>query len=379
MPGTIYLHIGHAKTGTSAIQTALVRNRSLLARHGLLYPQARSDSDAEKGIVTSGNGRALRSVLWSPEAFDKISANKRLQERSAGMLRNIVWARSAAAADSARSRLEDFLASNVQNSLIYSSEGFAELSSQALKSLCEIFQRFGFRVKVIYYVRHLLDFALSQYSEQLKRHASTHEIADFIANYRSTYVRVVERFAEVVGKDNIIMRLYDNERANLVTGFFSILSEQEGTTIKGDLIDVEKDVLNRSLTFSEMQIMLQVNKHLENQPTVNARKISRAVSDSIVRSVNQQDTTEIVITPEDMAMVEQNNRHVLEYVNRFVNGAFELKLKSDKVKIGPRARPEPGNHLYQAAIAALMREIVNEREGLGSATKGNGRRLNASM
>ena len=63
-PTTVYLHIGAPKTGTSAIQVALARNRAILAQHNVIYPEAPSDKLALDGHINSGNSDLLHLLLW---------------------------------------------------------------------------------------------------------------------------------------------------------------------------------------------------------------------------------------------------------------------------------------------------------------------------
>ena len=55
----IVLHIGATKTGTSAIQSAMVQNRAALLAQGILVPESRREDKAEEGRVTGGNCRPI--------------------------------------------------------------------------------------------------------------------------------------------------------------------------------------------------------------------------------------------------------------------------------------------------------------------------------
>ncbi len=56
------LHIGSTKTGSSAIQSGLVRHRDQLRKRGYCYVSSKADEKAEKGFVTAGNSRKLLNV-----------------------------------------------------------------------------------------------------------------------------------------------------------------------------------------------------------------------------------------------------------------------------------------------------------------------------
>ena len=55
----LILHIGHRKTGSSAIQSWLAVNGASLGGAGFAYPEHASFSEAQKGRVTQGNGRLI--------------------------------------------------------------------------------------------------------------------------------------------------------------------------------------------------------------------------------------------------------------------------------------------------------------------------------
>jgi len=49
------LHIGHGKTGTSALQSFLALNENLLLEYGICYPKNYTFDAAKKGYISSGN------------------------------------------------------------------------------------------------------------------------------------------------------------------------------------------------------------------------------------------------------------------------------------------------------------------------------------
>ncbi len=51
----VILHVGHGKTGSSALQSSLVLSSEALAKAGIFYPPSLSDARAMKGEVSSGN------------------------------------------------------------------------------------------------------------------------------------------------------------------------------------------------------------------------------------------------------------------------------------------------------------------------------------
>ena len=55
----LFLHIGHPKTGTSALQVFLAQNREILLQHNLDYPPIGKYEEAFEGGIAAGNGRDI--------------------------------------------------------------------------------------------------------------------------------------------------------------------------------------------------------------------------------------------------------------------------------------------------------------------------------
>src|SRR5215216_2953776 len=83
MAGSLILHIGATETGTSAIQSALARNRATLLANGVYYPEYDADEKAQAGRVTGGNGAIFRALYAEYEASPQKALKKfeaRLQQ-----------------------------------------------------------------------------------------------------------------------------------------------------------------------------------------------------------------------------------------------------------------------------------------------------------
>lgn len=365
MPGTVYLHIGSGKTGTSAIQVALVRNRSLLLRHGLVYPESKEDSRARMGMTTTGNGEALSGVIW---CGDKNPSGKVRQTR--------IWAANAYDAQSKQARLTEFFKDNANCSFVYSSEELGLLPPNALTLLFEIFHKSSLRVKVIYYVRHIMDHALSAHNQAVKGKVYRHSFLHFLGNYRSRFANVIENFSNVVGKSNVILRLYETERSDLVGRFLNLLLEQEGLqSLEPLILQGQQESVNRSLTPEELEIMLSINNLLRTGGHEAARRIGKRISSHITGSVRPSDYRKMV-SAEEMRLIKQNHQDVLKVVNDFAAGNFELKFKSDDIVVGTRPSPteSTASTIYRAVIESLIHQI-NVPEKPRPKSKGSGRNL----
>jgi hypothetical protein len=64
---TLYLHIGHDKTGTSFLQSAFANSEDIFERAGIEYPMVESMRLARQGEVSEGNGYLLKELFHSKD------------------------------------------------------------------------------------------------------------------------------------------------------------------------------------------------------------------------------------------------------------------------------------------------------------------------
>src|SRR5829696_7329900 len=190
MPERIVLHIGATKTGTSAIQSALARNRDRLLTQGALYPEGLQEDKAQAGRVTSGNGHIFRRFRKTYEE----AAGLACQEFEAA-LQNTIATRADA------------------DTVLFSNEALGGLNQEALADLQKIFARYFRVVRLVYYVRHLADHAVSQYGEYIKRRKMKMPFERFTEKkYRAPFKKAMATVESVFSPTEIDYVLYDDVR-----------------------------------------------------------------------------------------------------------------------------------------------------------------------
>jgi hypothetical protein len=144
---TLFLHIGAAKTGSTFIQNCLQDQRNYLHEHGCYFPLAnkREESRIESALFSGGNGMGLASFLSCKAA---IKADGHEDKR----LKDIFKEARAEGSD-----------------LIFSSEFLQFPDPLRLPFLLKLAEYYGYKIKIIYFVRPSLDFAVSGYLQKLKR------------------------------------------------------------------------------------------------------------------------------------------------------------------------------------------------------------------
>jgi hypothetical protein len=296
MVDRLILHIGATKTGTSAIQSALARNRATLLANGILYPVNKEvDDKAKAGRVTGGNGALFRSL------YNKYpdSPQRALRKFEADL-------RHLASDDKA-------------NALLFSHERGGGVEPELLSELKAIFSRYFDRVQVIYYVRHLTDHAISQYGEYVKRRGMKAAFNAFAPKYRARFKRTIETYESVFGRDDIEYVLYDDVRRKLFRDFL----QRVGLPSSIDYQEPER--VNRSLTADEIEVLRHVN-HMGLARTL----VARIVENFTFENKNPKQRP-MPISRADIETIEASNRDVLECVNVRLSGGAVLRAASDGI------------------------------------------------
>ena len=140
----LILHVGHPKTGTSALQSSFALSVEALAAQGIHYSPAGSLDLARDGKITSGNVNPLRLV----ETYNRA-------------------VRTAAGA-------EAVLLSNEACFIAF------EKDPAPLRRLTEQ----GVPVEIVLFLRDPLDWAGSSYMQSIKRHGGKRSFSEFLPNAR---------------------------------------------------------------------------------------------------------------------------------------------------------------------------------------------------
>lgn len=223
-----FIHIGFDKTGTSAIQKYLAENAaSIRRRTGFVYPRI---------------GR---------QGFEHIPI---------AHLAGFGFQQGLAPADPVGAqRIEDYLRREARDNLLISSEHFCYGAEQERFSrLHDLFA--GYDVKIIVYVRSVPGWLRSLYGEMVKW-GFRGGFADCIeANCeRMDVAGFLDLWAAQFGTANLIVRLYDRDRADLIPSFLRLLGAA------GAMPRAHAGVVNPSLGPLDIEILRQANLRLDHQ------------------------------------------------------------------------------------------------------------------
>lgn len=223
---SLYLHVGHSKTGTTWLQAVLSLSRGALAAHGLAYPcdgAARAPESAEIGL---GNAPRL-----------------------------------AVSEDRLRAELAGSAATHSGRGVVYSSE---ELFPQLLalprpQALAAISRDAGFEnVRILLFARDPMAHATSLWQQYLKRGGGTAPVEAFFARYSvpERVAEFLERFGAVPGI-TVQARNYSRWQDRLLdplAHWLGMPTDAFTTPVAGRL--------NRSMTRAELAMQRALNHHL---------------------------------------------------------------------------------------------------------------------
>jgi len=218
----LVLHVGHGKTGTSAIQSALALNKEELLRRGFVYPSHRDEPAARRGEITSGNGELL---------FDSTF------------------------------RFDD------EVNYIFSSEWFFHHLLEENR-FSRLVQHRGRKIKVVLYTRDVFEFLSSVWIQAVKRSGEVLYLDEFLLKGATSsedgspffIYQKIQRWLDMAEEYNCecIVRNYSRWRANIVEIFFRDAMSLE--RLDFDIVMPKSRTVNRSLTLVECEFQRLFNK-----------------------------------------------------------------------------------------------------------------------
>ena len=312
---TLFLHIGHGKTGSSYLQSAFVKNRAAMARLGLTYPEDPSDSRALAGGITIGNGRPLIRAMESR------------------------W-RAAMLAPRLR---------RAPGHVLYSSEFlFGALGQEgALARLRELARRSGFeRIEILIFIRDPLDHLPSFYQQKVKREGFRGGIARLSRIYRvPARVAALLRGADDAEEIGVTVRNYSRRRSALL----AVAADWAGLP-EGALAAPGKAVVNRSLTRAELNAQRIINARFGPSGRIAADRFCEELPDIAAEHVE--------LTRRPARRMIRRLAADIRYVNRVVPPEERYRADFNALPLKQRRRAAPT--LNAAQVRVLIEGLTGE-------------------
>ncbi|MGQ7845711.1 hypothetical protein ACUNV4_14610 [Granulosicoccus sp. 3-233] len=221
----VILHIGRHKTGTTAIQRFLRKNRSLLEECGFCYP--------DYGIRGFGHHE-----IGAPITRGALSrVRHKADDIIAGVRKGL-----------------DAVVQQQKNPLVISSEAFQNCNPADVRKLFD-----GYDVEVIVYLREQVKYLLSAYAQKVQASNYSGTLEDFfLATSHSTYKDFLDDW-EKHFPNRIRVKNYDRQeliKANVVVDFCQTFLGMDGDTVAARCQDTDA---NPSLTSDLLAFKLRVN------------------------------------------------------------------------------------------------------------------------
>ena len=218
---TLYLHIGHYKTGTSALQRYLDDHAGALRRAGLLYPACArprgNPTNHGRLALTLGRRHGFVPPPWFTDEVE-------IED---------VWRAFREEAEAAP-----------EPAVLISSEEFFQLGllPDPGPAMAELKARLeGFEVRPVVYVREPFALLKSWYNEVNKGPLGTRNFIMFFRNLKPGFLgqgRVLDAYARTFGAGSLIVRAYRARGLDHVRGFLEALGTE--LEVEGDALSVNE-------------------------------------------------------------------------------------------------------------------------------------------
>ena len=190
MSNTLLLHLGTAKTGTTAIQEFLRLNQDRIKEQGWVYPDLYRDfyGESERFEITTGaampNGMILYYVTHSRNIY-----------------KDIIWR-----------KIKHYL--KTRNVIISCESMFDNLDGVSLYNRLADYKRRYSNIKVVVYLRRQDLWIESAWNQAIEGNYFGENIQSFIMKYPRAsespdYLIKLKEIERAIGRDNIVLRVYE--------------------------------------------------------------------------------------------------------------------------------------------------------------------------
>ncbi|SDI92010.1 hypothetical protein [Aliiruegeria lutimaris] len=311
----VILHVGHGKTGTSAIQSWLAQNKRAVAAAGIVYPDHPSLSRARRCGVTSGNIRDDVGAL-----VERLEAE------------DLKWPTDRA--------------------ILFSNELLFWKLEEIIEAYAHLRSRYNF--KVVLFIRNPLEMANSAYHQRVKRGGETGSFEDHLQ--QEAHLLHAEHCHRLLSKTDIETRLinYSARSSEVVGAFIDALELEKG----GTLGHVEKSMpirVNRSLSYFELELVKQLNK-------LSGRQSGWDFSDCLVELAPDIESYRFTAEGELLNRFQERFSASVDYFNGFLPAEDRLALES--APCDRQNGPQEIDARQLEAIAVAVGSILEDREAV---------------
>lgn len=301
---TLYLHIGTTKTGTTSIQKFCLQNKDILQEKNYCFPNSihRYENKKNATLRYKGihrNGHFLVGSVWDENGMHNTAEEERLFHEGMANVAALF---------------------ETYDNIILSDEGIWYMSSYGKRDLWDRLkthaQEHSYQIKIIVYLRRQDDFFISNWNQAVKENHMTDSIEINLEEtlrtrpMRYAYGEKLDLIAQVLGRENIIVRRFDVRMFygdSIYADFLHCLHLE----LTDEYLPLENTTNNTSLEGNALEIM----RILNTIPALDAEK--RLLYLENLRAITQiSDYHCSMLSYEErkafMSHFEKGNQHVAE-------------------------------------------------------------------
>lgn len=300
----IFIHIGHGKTGSSAIQSFLATNRNLLLKYGVDYPEHGSFSAAKQAKISSGNGGLV---------------------------------------------LSDFQFNSNHDVYLFSNEGlYGRLKRK--EDLISLIDRLPAKPVLICYTRDLFDYYTSSWGQSIKRGKAIADIDEHAKGFNG-FLGILANYikwADELGYE-LIIKNYSRHSDNLIKHFCSLIIPENSMFFSEANFDI--GVVNRSLTTSEYKMQQLFNKFFPN-------KSSDFISDVLVNELPNIKSDVSKITETTYRILLSKYKDNIDYINSHIEDYEQISIDPKGLISNTKEYSDESAYCFsEEQLSALVRSI----------------------
>ena len=269
----IYLHIGHAKTGTSLIQSWLANNAKILKdNHGIDYliEDNINYSRAKEGYISAGNSKIFNSLN-----FDNLKTPN--------------------------------------NILLFSHEGFFRdfFKNKNIQYLLT-----NSKLKIFIYTRNLIEYLISRWHQYTK---SGQEVLDFQKYIENKDINIYQHLIDLIHfyKDqniDYVIRNYSNYKKNLIQTFLSdILNKNVDIN---QFKSPKNSIINRSHDEFELELIQSYSKLKNKNNNFNKKRL--LLSDYFINYNPNIKSARLLLDIDTYKLILTNYKNQIDTLNKLL-------------------------------------------------------------
>ena len=326
----LFLHIGHGKTGTSAVQSSLAIASDNLRRKSINYPIDASLRDrASRLEITSGNWEPRPDINLSDQL---LSIGDKNQGNSA---------------------------------IILSSESLFWLIPELIKNKRQWENHLD--LHIILAVREIEEMLSSEYQQRVKRHGDAMPLEQFI-RARHFVSSHHEKAAEVIGlmsQENITNTIinYSQHKKDISKVIFKLIGAEELYPAE----QMSGAIINRSLSAKELEILITINALYYNKYPW----ISTKISDALIKKQPKIAAQQCKIPRQQLEKIYERNDNYLKTINACLEpceqltSASTLNQAKDQVNSSEQAQKVREEEAISVNLIgeALLKAFSHESKG----------------